>query len=666
MAVQQQYEPVTDTRALSESLRQVAGRLRWMRWVRMASLGAFIGVCVSIVCVALAIFDLLPDWMMLEVVIPLAILTGAAIGSAFAFRRPVSLMDAARLTESRLGLKERLSSALEFESYGRNPRDPIPSLLIDLQQRDAMRYASAVRPKDALPFRWPWQLKALIAATVVLVLALIIPNLPIFVPPGVQLERAIVAKEGDKLATTARLIEQLANAQQLPNTKWTAQQMRRLGAQMGHGHMDKRQAFVRYAKLTQQMKDLQRQMQAVGAGQGGKSLAAAGQQLADALRASTPSAQNPNSSQSGAQGRGSGNGPANTPGKAGGKSGPQHGFTVPSFNKSGAAGQSQPGAHPTSEIAQAARAMQQGNAQRLSQQLRQLADRVQSGKMSPADQQQAQQDLQKLSDALKGTPMPETQRHSQAAADAMKQGDTQKAASEMRKAADAADREMKNQQDRSAMQNAQQSLQQSQSEMAGASSPADVGQQQGGQDGQGDASGNGGGGQGDSSGQDQSPGQGDQQSAMNEMKRQGQGGGQGNNGKDGNGGNEEGGGSGAANRAGHNFGHSSSKGSNTWHKFQGPANKLNPNFDPSKFPRYAKVYLGKPQGGNASGHLGATLKTRPGAGAHPNTASSVPYYNYVGGARRVAEHAVDSEDIPPAYKQSIQKYFDSLTPPPQQ
>src|SRR5580658_9908078 len=105
MAVLQQYEPVTERRALSDSLRQVAGRVRWMRWVRMTSLGAFIGVCVSIICVVLAIFDLLPDWMMLEVVIPLTILIGAVVGSAVALGKPVSLMDAARLAESRLGLK---------------------------------------------------------------------------------------------------------------------------------------------------------------------------------------------------------------------------------------------------------------------------------------------------------------------------------------------------------------------------------------------------------------------------------------------------------------------------------------------------------------------------------------------------------------------------------
>jgi len=40
----------------------------------------------------------------------------------------------------------------------------------------------------------------------------------------------------------------------------------------------------------------------------------------------------------------------------------------------------------------------------------------------------------------------------------------------------------------------------------------------------------------------------------------------------------------------------------------------------------------------------------------------VPYYDYVGDAKRAAEKSVDSESIPPAYRDEVRKYFNSITP----
>jgi len=652
--------------------------MKWIRWVRCAAFGALIGEAAALIAVVLGHFDLLPDWLMLEILIPFCILAGVVIGSIVAAVKPISIMAAARIAETRLGLKERLSSALEFGT-ARSDRDPIPPILVQLQQRDAAMYATHIRPKEAVPFKWPWQLKALIAMTVVLIVAIIVPNLPMFVSPNERNERGIVNQEGKKLEQEARVIEKQANAQQLPHTKWAAQQMHRLAQQMTRGKMDKRQAFVKYGKLTQQIQNLQKQLAQNGSAQGGKTINDAGRQLAQSLQSQTgtPGKQSGSNAKSAQAGQGGNNGQnANGSGKTGTNSNAQkgqHGFNVPGFNnnKPGTGSQSQTQSaqqrQATNEIKQIARAMQNGDTRALSEQLRQLAQRAASGQMGQPDKQQAQQDLQKLADALKGTPMKETQQHAQAAADAMKQGDMQKAADEMKKAADAAERESKDQQDSSAMQNAQKSLQQSKNDMAGAGSPGQVGQQQSGANGQsgqsGDSGNSGDGGQGDSSGEDGKGGDGqsDSKSAEDEIKNaSGNGSGQGNKPGDGTG--AEGSGSGSGYRTGHGAPHTGKRNKGTWHKFQGQPNKLNPNFDPSKFPKYNKIYLGKPHGGSAEGRLGKTLKTRPGATGPHQVNSQVPYYNYVGPAKKAAEHAVDHEDIPPSYKGPIQKYFDSLTP----
>ena len=510
-------DPLPGPNAISEALAQVTARLRLARWVRHAARGALAGVAVALVSVVCAHFDVLPDWLPLEAVLPGAILLGVAGGTGTAFLRPISLMDAARLAEARLGLKERLSSALEFERSPQAAVAPDAVLLMRLQQEDAAVHARRLKAVEAVPLRWPWEAKAVLGGLAVLALALFLPTLPVFLPPGVLTERAIVHKTGDKMQKTARLIQKQAEGQHLDGTRRAAAAMQRLGKRLATGKLDKKQAMVQIAKLTQQMK-AEQQKRAVansGTGAGSKSMAQAGQQLAQALSGASASG---NSSKAAGAGQksGGGNKAGQKPGENGGQGGkngaadPFHGFNVPGAgkNKNGSSSPPSSGLPPTPELRKAAQAMQQNDSQGLSEQLRQMAGRTESGKMSPAEQGQAAQDLQKLADALKNTPMPETQKHTQAAADAMKRGDKQAAASEMRKAADAAEREAHDQADQQAMQDAQDATEGAESEMAGAGSAGDI-QDDTGQPGQGQGTGKGkGNGQGEGEGDGEGDGQG--------------------------------------------------------------------------------------------------------------------------------------------------------------
>ncbi|MBV9848081.1 MAG: hypothetical protein JO250_00190, partial [Armatimonadetes bacterium] len=447
-------------------------------------------------------------------------------------------------------------------------------------------------------------------------------------------------KEGRKLEQTARLIQKTAEAKNMPATKRAALNMQKLGRRMAQGRMDKKQAMVRMAQLTKQMQAQQRQL-AQQAGQaalgGGKSLSQAGQQLAAALQSQAAGGQNAQgaSKMQGAHSAGSKSTGEKSGANGGNKPAGQnagHGFNVPGRNKPGDKPPQNAlhgAAQPTPEMKQIAQALQQNNAQTLSEQLRQLARKAETGQMTPQQQQQAAQDLQKLADALQGTGMPETQQHAQAAAQAMAHGDKQTAAAEMRKAADAAEREAQQQQDAQGMQDAQNSLQDSQGEMAGAQDPGDIPDGPSGQ------------------GQGQKPGgKGQGQTGPPEY------GGEGNGGR--------GGGRGKPNT--------------TYHKGQKPSHKirqkpgygadaphwLDPHFDPAKNPRYAKLYFGKPRTAGPS-QAGPTRKTRPGEDTGP-VRSTVPYYNSVVSARKTAENAMDREDIPPAYKKNVADYFNSLQP----
>ena len=634
--------PLPGPKAISEALAQVTARLRLVRWVRHTSRGALGGVAIALVAVACAHFDVLPDWLPLEAVLPGVVLLGIAGGTITTFLRPISLMDAARLAEARLGLKERLSSALEFERAPQGAIAPDAVLLMRLQLEDAASHARSLKAVEAVPLRWPWEAKAVLGGLAILALVLFLPTLPVFVPPSTLIERQIVHKTGDKIQKTAHLIQKQAEDQHLEGTRRTAAAMQQLGKRLATGKMDKKQAMVQIAKLTQQMK-MDQQKRALansGAGAGSKSMAQAGQQLAQALAGASASA---SSSKAGGAGQkaGGGNKAGQKPGANGGKGGkkgandPFNGFTVPSTskNKNAASNPSPSSLPPTPELRKAAQAMQQNDSKGLSEQLRQMADHAALGKMSPAEQAQAAQDLQKLATALKNTPMPETQKHTQAAADALKRGDKSAAASEMRKAADAAEREAHNQADQQAMQGAQNATEGAESDMAGANSVGDI-QDGSGQPGPGQGKGKG---QGKGNGSGQGEGEGDGLGSREGKHGSGKGNG----------------GSGGGGMAGGKPGDTGEGSSPLKHLGK---------MDPSKMSKNNKLYFGKPL--NAGPSKSGPIRK---VGSNPNavpgqTASKVPYYDYVAPAQKRAESTMDKEDIPPAYRSEVRKYYNALNP----
>ena len=630
--------------AITEALAQITSRLRLERWVHHAARGGLIGTVPAFVAIVLAHFDVLPEWLPLEAALAAPIVLGIAAGTVTAFLRPISQMDAARLAEARLGLKERLSSALEFEKSPQSS-DPETATLRRLQMADAAAHAQRLKSAQAVPLRLPWEAKAFLGALALIALALILPKLPVFIPPSVKLERQIVQKTGAKLDKTAKLIQKQADAQRLPGAKRTAAQIQQLAKRMEAGRMDKKQAMVKMSQLTQQMRQEQQKAAQANSSAGGKSMADAGRQLAQAMAAG----QNAAGSSAKQAGQGQKNGGSGQ--KAGQKSGqnsgtgaksgatPNSGFNVPpAGSKPGASQTSQnPAQTPSSpELQKAAQAMQQNDSQALSQQLRQAADKIQSGSMTPAQQQQTAQDLQKLADALKNTPMPETQKHAQAAADALKRGDKQGAASELKKAAASAEKESQQQADQQAQSDAAQGVEDAQSQMAGANSPGDVSDSPS-QPGQGQGKG-----KGKGSGKGQGTGDGDGLGDGSDLK--------GSSGKHGSG--KGNGGSGGGGKGGGTPSDTGNGSSPLKH-----LGKATPN------PQGAKLYFGRPLNSGPS-KTGPAKKVGSNPNGTPgNTASQVPYYNYVGPAQKSAESAMDKEDIPPAYRSDVRKYFNSLNPP---
>ena len=105
--------------------------------------------------------------------VPLAL---AALGALIiTFWRP-SMPHLARLTDRRLGFKQRLTTAVELQTAAETGQKPLPPLA-GFQLGDALNYLRRVEPLDAFPIRLRLrEVNAALAAALVVVLLVSLPN----------------------------------------------------------------------------------------------------------------------------------------------------------------------------------------------------------------------------------------------------------------------------------------------------------------------------------------------------------------------------------------------------------------------------------------------------------------------------------------------------------
>ena len=86
-------------------------------------------------------------------------------GVVWGLSRKRTAFEAARIADSRLGLKERIASALEFE------RDPARKAIYDLQARDADQHAAQIDIRRVFPHRFTKEAKLALAVGLALAVA---------------------------------------------------------------------------------------------------------------------------------------------------------------------------------------------------------------------------------------------------------------------------------------------------------------------------------------------------------------------------------------------------------------------------------------------------------------------------------------------------------------
>jgi hypothetical protein len=240
----------TPEAVLSARIQALRTRIRLLlaqRWaVRAVLIAAALAASAALV-LRQAGTPLPPEWL------APAFLFAAAGGALWGWNRKISAMDAARLADQRLGLKERLSSGLEI-AEGRCESPLAPALI-----EDAARHGALLQPAEVFPWRLPREGRWLALAAVLLAGVFVLPELPFFQSPREQAERAALRREGRRIESIAREVEKRKELGRAEVSRRVAENMRRLGIQMQRGQVDKKRAMLASNRLTNELKQAQRQ-----------------------------------------------------------------------------------------------------------------------------------------------------------------------------------------------------------------------------------------------------------------------------------------------------------------------------------------------------------------------------------------------------------------------
>ena len=187
---------LVDLRRLGRRLRLRDGTLLAQRSLWLAALAALL------IQVAGRLWPV--DSLWLWTLAPFAAWATAIL--AISLLRSLPAGRVARRVDLELGLKERLSTAVELEATpGHDAAPAFPGSLVTLQQQDALIAARGIEPRRALPLHWRRRPLALAALLVALIaVAAVLPN-PM---DDVLAERAAVAQAAEEQAAELEKLAQ--------------------------------------------------------------------------------------------------------------------------------------------------------------------------------------------------------------------------------------------------------------------------------------------------------------------------------------------------------------------------------------------------------------------------------------------------------------------------
>lgn len=239
--------------ALNATLNAATRRIRFLLALRYVSRALCWTSLACLIVVGMSKLHLVfnaPSPAALGGIIGIAVLGGFIA----AFARRLTPLAVAKATDRRTDLKDRLSSALEFQLSGIDPSTPFYSE----QLADAARAVQGVDLKAAYPSKAPKELIAGIVFSLTLFGLFFLPSLPVFWSQQKRDEVAEVKKRGIEIIKIADEKAKAADQQKLPETKKAAEEAKKLGEAMEKNKLSKKEALVDLQKLLKKMEEAQK------------------------------------------------------------------------------------------------------------------------------------------------------------------------------------------------------------------------------------------------------------------------------------------------------------------------------------------------------------------------------------------------------------------------
>lgn len=228
---------------LQSHISRLKRRVRSLLVERYTLYGACAGMLAASVMVLLSgrIDSLLNYWLWAGVVV-----IGAVAGFIFGFTRKLDDLGVAIAADKRTGLKERVSTAVSLSANP--PRDDMETALIT----DANEHIAGRNPSEVFAHKFGLPHIAAGVALLILMLAIIVPVLPMLHSASRKQEIATMKSEGAKMVQAAKDLRKDVGKDDKQMRK-LASRIEQLGKKMETGRMAKKQAMLKTQRLTKQI-----------------------------------------------------------------------------------------------------------------------------------------------------------------------------------------------------------------------------------------------------------------------------------------------------------------------------------------------------------------------------------------------------------------------------
>lgn len=234
---------------LLDELKPYRCRLRTLLAWRWGAMGGILGVLLAIA------LDLM-DWFEIAVVepywLPAAVAAGVLMGVGYALLRPLPPEAVAAMIDRRGGLKDRVQTALE--------RSQAEGVFDEPLIEDALHSLSNAKPAGLFKLRFgQWQ-GAFVGALVLMILIHYLPVLPFFVSDEEKKDRQAVQSLAKQVEEVAKpVLEQAKKPGAKDIQKQLARNVELFNRSAQKGRLDKKQAMIKYNQILAQAKKLEEQ-----------------------------------------------------------------------------------------------------------------------------------------------------------------------------------------------------------------------------------------------------------------------------------------------------------------------------------------------------------------------------------------------------------------------